>query len=43
MEMAIEAAKLFVKSLPLGSNFNIVSFGSHFEEIFEEASVSVSQ
>ena len=34
MEMAIEAAKLFIKSLPMGSKFNVISFGSHFEELF---------
>jgi len=32
---AIEALKLFIKSLPIGSYFNVYSFGSMFEKIFK--------
>jgi len=35
LTLAKESLKLFVKSLPEGSAFNVVSFGSTFESIFE--------
>ncbi len=40
IEMASQAAKLFVKSLPENSKFNVVSFGNNYEEMFEGGSVS---
>jgi len=33
MDMAREALQLFMQSLPTGSKFKIISFGSHFEEM----------
>ena len=35
METAIKAVVLFIHSLPLGSKFNVYSFGSEYESIFE--------
>ena len=35
IEVAKEAVKLFIRSLPEGSKFNVVSFGSEFEVMFE--------
>lgn len=35
IEVAKEALKLFIKSLPIGSYFNVYSFGSEFEKLFE--------
>lgn len=34
---AIEALKLFLHSLPLGSKFNVVPFGSTFTPIFPDS------
>ncbi len=34
IELAVEALKLFLHSLPLGSKFNVVSFGSKFTKLF---------
>lgn len=34
---AINALKIFLKSLPIGSYFNIVSFGTNTEELFNES------
>ena len=34
MDCAREAARLFVQSLPAGSKFNVVSFGSNFSGLF---------
>lgn len=36
MSIAKEATKLFVESLPPGSSFNVVSFGSTYELLFPE-------
>jgi len=33
--VAKEALKLFIRSIPEGSNFNVVSFGSNHESIFD--------
>ena len=34
IELAIEALKLFLHSIPIGSKFNVYSFGSNFEKLF---------
>jgi hypothetical protein len=35
IQLAIEALKLFLHSLPIGSKFNIVSFGSDHKKLFK--------
>lgn len=35
--MAIEAAQLFLKSLPVNSIFNVISFGSQFSSMFNQS------
>ena len=37
IKVAKEALKLFIKSIPEGSKFNVVSFGSNFESIWNES------
>jgi hypothetical protein len=37
MDYAREATKLFIQSLPEGSKFNIVSFGSEHSKLFDES------
>jgi hypothetical protein len=39
IELAVEALKLFLHSIPLGSKFNVVSFGSNFTKLFHESVV----
>ena len=39
MKLANEALKVFVHSLPLGSKFNIYSFGTLFTKVFVESEV----
>lgn len=34
MKLALESLKLFLHSIPFGSKFNVVSFGSDFELLF---------
>jgi hypothetical protein len=34
VQLAVEALKLFLHSIPLGSKFNVYSFGSHFKKLF---------
>jgi len=34
MTLATEALKLFIHSLPMGSKFNVVSYGSNYELMF---------
>jgi hypothetical protein len=36
-EKAIEAVKLFLQSLPIGSKFNVVLFNDKFKKIFSES------
>jgi len=40
--LALEALKLFVHSLPVGSKFNIVSYGSNYNKMFD-ASVDYTE
>lgn len=35
INMAIEALKLFIKSMPIDSYFNIISFGSSYRKMFD--------
>jgi cobalamin biosynthesis protein CobT len=37
IKLAIGALKLFLHSLPIGSKFNIVSFGTEFNMVFTES------
>ena len=37
IDLAVQALKLFVHSLPLGSKFNIVSYGCTFTSLFPES------
>ena len=39
IELAVEALKLFLHSIPLGSKFNVYSFGSDFEKLFDASVV----
>ena len=39
MKLAIEALKVFVHSLPLGSKFNIFSFGTLYTKVFNESQI----
>jgi hypothetical protein len=34
MILAVEALKLFLHSIPIGSKFNVVSFGSNYTKMF---------
>lgn len=34
INLSVEALKLFIYSLPMGSRFNIYSFGSDYEKVF---------
>ena len=37
MNLAVKALKVFLHSLPLGCRFNVFSFGSDYETLFEES------
>jgi uncharacterized protein with von Willebrand factor type A (vWA) domain len=37
IKLAVEALKLFLYSLPSGSRFNVVSFGSEYSFMFEKS------
>jgi von Willebrand factor A domain-containing protein 5 len=37
MQLAVKALKVFLHSLPLGCYFNVYSFGSKYEMLFEES------
>eukprot|EP00347_Sterkiella_histriomuscorum_P015189 403357978 len=37
IQLAVQALKLFLHSLPMGSKFNVVSFGSKYNKLFEES------
>ena len=39
ISFAVESLKLFVHSLPIGSMFNVVSFGSNFIKLFPQSVV----
>lgn len=34
IKLAVQALKLFLHSLPLGSKFNVVSFGTNYKMMF---------
>lgn len=40
--LAREAMLLFIRSLPLNSNFNIIRFGSEYQVLFQNQSMSVA-
>ena len=37
IKLAVEALKLFLHSLPIGSKFNVVSYGSNYKKLFEQS------
>jgi hypothetical protein len=37
IRLAVEALKLFLHSLPIGSKFNVVSYGSKYTKLFEQS------
>lgn len=37
IKLAVEALQLFLHSLPIGSKFNIVSFGSNYTKLFPQS------
>jgi hypothetical protein len=37
IQLAVGALKLFLHSLPIGSKFNVVSFGTDFEKLFPDS------
>lgn len=37
IQLAVQALKLFMHSLPLGSKFNVYSFGTKFAKLFESS------
>jgi len=39
ISVAKEALKLFVRSLPAGSYFNVFSFGSDFAKMFDQPQI----
>lgn len=40
MNMAIDAVILFIKSLPLDSKFNVISFGNDYKSMYEDSVVN---
>jgi hypothetical protein len=43
IQLAVQALKLFIHSLPYGSKFNIVSYGSGYEKMFANGSVEYNE
>ncbi len=43
IQLAVQALKLFIHSLPYGSKFNIVSYGSNFTKMFAKSSVEYNE
>ncbi len=39
IEQAKKALILFLKSLPVSSRYNVISFGSHFEKMHSQSKV----
>lgn len=39
IELAREAMLLFIRSLPLGTHFNIIRFGSMFDVLFKSEAI----
>ena len=39
IKLAIDALKLFLHSIPFGSKFNVISFGSEFESLFPKSMI----
>lgn len=37
IKLAVEALKLFIHSIPFGSKFNIVSYGSNYVKMFQKS------
>jgi hypothetical protein len=37
IQLAVKALKVFLHSLPMGSLFNVYSFGSEYEVLFAES------
>ena len=37
IKLAVSALKLFLHSLPVGSKFNVVSFGTHFTKVYPQS------
>jgi von Willebrand factor A domain-containing protein 5 len=37
IKLAVRALKVFLHSLPMGCFFNVYSFGSNFESLFEDS------
>jgi len=43
ISMAVNAVILFIKSLPANSKFNVVSFGSKFDSVYEESVMNTAE
>ena len=43
IKMAKKALEIFMHSLPDGSRFNICGYGTHFEFLFKEISVTYNE
>ena len=39
IKLAVQALKLFLHSLPIGSKFNVISFGSNYEKLYPKSVV----
>jgi uncharacterized protein with von Willebrand factor type A (vWA) domain len=41
--LVVQAVQLFIQSLPFGSKFNVISYGSNFNLLFPELSVEYNE